>query len=281
MLKSRIAPTPSGFLHRGNAFNFLLTSHLVVASNGSLLLRIDDIDRGRYRPIYVDYIFQTLDYLGIKTDQGPRQVADFEQLWSQHKRLQNYKALLGRLLSTKRVYACNCSRKMVKENAIDGLYAGTCRNKGLALDTPNVNWRINTEGVNEVVLPAYAGTPVNVINLEQAMGDFVIHKKDGLPAYQICSLTDDLHFGINLIVRGEDLLNSSGAQIWLAQLLGENDWLEQLSMLHHPLLRGSDGEKLSKSAGAAAIADLKEDDFKAMLIGLRKALDRYLKEIQG
>lgn len=252
-MKSRLAPTPSGFLHRGNAFNFLLTAQMVRASKGQLLLRIDDIDKGRYRPEYVAHIFKTLDALGIEIGEGPDTVDALETIWSQHLRLDKYAKTLQDLRSTGKVYACDCSRKKVNAEAINGNYSGYCRHRNLPLEQEGVTWRIDVRGATSVQLPDFPGITTAPINLEEAMGDFVIRKKDGLPAYQVCSLTDDLLFGIDLIVRGEDLLDSSAAQIWLADLLGTTAWLEQLKLLHHPLLKSRAGEKLSKSAGAAAL----------------------------
>ncbi|MEL6273751.1 MAG: glutamate--tRNA ligase family protein [Bacteroidota bacterium] len=89
--------------------------------------------------------------------------------------------------------------------------------------------------------------------MSKEMGDFVVRKKDGFPAYQLSSLADDLHFGVTHIVRGKDLLASSAAQFFLAQCLNKANWLGQLKYFHHPLLVSITGEKLSKSAGAKAI----------------------------
>ena len=99
-LKTRIAPTPSGLLHEGNGISFLLTYALARAYEGQILLRIDDLDAERMRLAYLDDIFRTLDWLGIEWDEGPSSVADFQQNWSQHHRLDLYQNALDTLKNT-------------------------------------------------------------------------------------------------------------------------------------------------------------------------------------
>ena len=240
---TRIAPTPSGFLHPGNGAAFALTQLLAEQHGGSLRLRIDDLDRGRFRRAYLDDVFETLRWMHIDWQHGPRNAADFLEHHSQHYRLARYAELLDRLVQTGRVYACNCSRRQVRERTEGGLrYDGFCRNRHLPLDAPNVNWRIH--------IPEEATARGR--RVARRMGDFVVRKRDGRPAYQIGSVADDVDFGITYVVRGADLLDSTVAQIHLAHLL-ELDAFERITFFHHPLLRGSGGEKLSKSAGAAAL----------------------------
>ena len=232
----RMAPTPSGFLHRGNLLNFYLNWHAARSKGARLLLRIDDLDADRKRPEYVAGIFETLHHAGFDWDIGPgtgmtdtaRCVADFEACWSQHHRIDLYNELLARLRDTGLLFACRKSRKDIA--AAGGVYPPDFREQGLSLDNPDVAWRIRTAG------------------LDPTMQDFVVRRRDGIPAYQVASVADDLHFGVTHIIRGEDLEPSTRAQIWLAGLLGETAFGE-IRFLHHPLLRNERGEKLSKSAG--------------------------------
>ncbi len=256
---SRLAPTPSGFLHAGNAFSFVFTWLWVRKSGGVLRLRIDDLDSSRARPEYTADIFETLEWLGLDWDAGPQNPDDFSQNFSQNLRLDLYHGLLGQLQQTGLVYACNCSRTTIQPLAVNGVYAGTCRDKHLPLDTPGVAWRIRVpEDVcvtpNAIQKSATGSPPLRVADL---MGDFVIRRKDGLPAYQIASLADDLLYGTNFIVRGADLLPSTEAQLYLAQLLGKQQFMET-SFCHHPLLTDDAGHKLSKSAGSASIRALRQ-----------------------
>lgn len=257
---SRLAPTPSGFLHVGNAYSFILTWLLVRKSSGSLLLRIDDLDSDRARPEYIADIFETLDWLGLDWDRGPQSPDEFAQRYSQKHRLSLYQELLDRLRTeTDRVYACDCSRTRIRETSTNGLYPGTCRHKNLPLDTPDVAWRIHVPENTRITPNELRSSPIanRTYVLDAVMGDFVIRRKDGVPAYQIASLADDLHFGINAIVRGVDLLPSTAAQVWLAALL-RKDAFTQTAFYHHPLVTDTHGQKLSKSAGATSVRALRE-----------------------
>ncbi len=251
MIRSRLAPTPSGYLHAGNALNFLLTQALVQSAQGELLLRIDDLDRERVRAAYLENIFATLRWLGITPDGGPRDVADFQAHFSQHLRLARYQVLLDALVGARPglVYACTCSRAQVAANArLDGLYAGTCREKNLPLDTPEAVWRVKIPADATVRLTDGFLGP-QTLNVAALVGDFVVRKKDGLPSYQTASLADDVADAVTLIVRGQDLLPSTAAQLWLAEQAGA-PWAASFGAVqfyHHPLVAGADGRKLSKS----------------------------------
>lgn len=252
--RTRIAPTPSGYLHLGNAYSFLLTANLARQYNARILLRIDDIDRARMREAYVDDIFDTLSFLEINWDEGPKNAPEFHERFSQHLRLPLYHDILKRLVATGRVYACNCSRKQLAEQG--GHDAAACRARRIPLDTPDVAWRIDTDGAGELTVKGLEG--VHKGQLDEASQHFIIRKRDGDPAYQIASLADDLHFGVDLIVRGEDLWMSTLSQLFLAELLGEKAFLEA-TFLHHPLLTDSDNRKLSKSEGATSLRYLRKE----------------------
>lgn len=230
--KLRIAPTPSGFLHIGNAVNAVLTYVCArTHPSGKVLLRIDDLDADRKRPEYVTDIFETLQWLGIEWDEGPRNVKDFELHWSQRHRLPLYEAMLSRLGATGLVFGCRASRRTLAEHA--GRYPTHLRKQGISLADADAAWRVCT--------------PETL-----ALSDFVVRRRDGVPAYQIASLTDDVHFGITHLVRGADLADSTAAQYWLGNVLNEARFAD-IRTWHHPLLTNEQGEKLSKSAGATAM----------------------------
>jgi glutamyl-tRNA synthetase len=254
-VRSRLAPTPSGFLHLGNAFSFALTWLLARYHEGTLLLRIDDIDNERRRPAYVQDVFQTLRWLQLDWDVGPKDVMDFEARFSQLLALNRYAQLLDGLRQAGGVYACNCSRSQVVASSMNGIYPGTCRHRNLALDTPEAAWRVHVPENTVISILEYNGGSRH-IQLDTAMGDFVVRRRNGLPAYQIASLADDLHYGINLIVRGVDLLPSTAAQLFLAAQLPPNSFTKAV-FYHHPLLKDEGGQKLSKSAGAASLLALR------------------------
>lgn len=246
---SRLAPTPSGFLHLGNAVNFTLTWLLTRRAGGTLHLRIDDLDRARCRPVYLDNIFRTLDWLGLDYDHGPTGPTDFERHFSQQHCLPEYEAALQatRAAHPGLFYACRCSRaELARTAAPDGCYPGTCQELQLPPDAPNAAWRARVPSNTTITFPDLAQGPQTVA-LAQELGDFVVRKKDGAAAYQVASVLDDGRLGVNFIVRGLDLLPSTAAQLWLAQYLpGQTDF-EQTQFLHHGLVLDETGQKLSKS----------------------------------
>ncbi len=249
----RFAPTPSGFLHIGNALNFTLNWLVARLNGGKILLRIDDLDAERKRPEYVADIFESLQWLGLDWD-FPRsdtfsksvtsKIKDFEKNWSQHRRLPLYFKALEKLRDTGLLFACRKSRRDLAP--FGGDYPLEFRNQNLSLDDAEVAWRIKTPP--DFPLP-----------------DFIVRRRDGIPAYQLASLVDDLHFGITHVVRGEDLEASTQAQIYLAECLGETNFLK-IKFLHHPLITDEQGEKLSKSAGAASLTAMREKGESAKIV---------------
>ncbi|MFN8712219.1 MAG: glutamate--tRNA ligase family protein [Bacteroidota bacterium] len=240
--RTRIAPTPSGFLHSGNIYSFQLTAQLAAETGAEILLRIDDLDAARKRPEYVANIFETLHTLGIRWQLGPQTPDDFENNWSQHLRLPLYNETLQQLRQHEGlVYVCTCSRREL--DAANGTC--NCKNNNLPFDTPDTAWRVAVEPGTVISFNDLQRGKVE-IDLAETTGDFVVRRRDGIPAYQIASLTDDVHFGITHIVRGEDLLPSTAAQLFLAEKLGLTSFL-QSKFLHHALITDESGLKLSKS----------------------------------
>jgi len=299
--KTRIAPTPSGYLHLGNVLSFALTAALARQTGAGILLRIDDLDRGRVGRAYVEDIFNTLNFLGIPWDEGPRNPGEYEREYMQLRRMDLYREALSQLREEGKLFACTCSRTQVLRDSTDGGYAGTCRNKGIPLDTEGCIWRIRTEEAGEIGVKGVAGVIGGNVSaggnevkgitgtaagkeiraaLPVEMTDFVVRKRDGFPAYQLTSVIDDLHYGIDLVVRGEDLWPSTLAQQWLAGELGRGAFRE-IHFYHHALLMGTGGSdapmemgggpdggsggesmrpaalKLSKSAGATSVRYLR------------------------
>ena len=248
--KTRIAPTPSGYLHVGNGVSFALTYLLAQRAGADILLRIDDLDRGRFRENYLKDIFETLHWMGISWQEGPTSARQFEP-WAQYQRLDRYFEFLENLRATGMVYACDCSRKQVRADSQNGRYAGTCRNKGLSLENADYAWRIRVpEGTVVNFLDSKGAS--ETVELATKLGDFVVRKRFGKPSYQVSSTVDDLYFGIDFIVRGADLRESTAAQTYLAQVVGAERF-GQIRFLHHPLLTDESGDKLSKSEGAPAL----------------------------
>lgn len=236
---TRIAPTPSGYLHLGNAANFAANALLAKRRGTGLLLRIDDLDRARFRPEYLIDIFEVLDWLGIVPTRGPSDPDDFDRNWTQELRLPQYFAALNELRAPSSsgrstLFACPCSRKELA----DGYHAYDCPTAGIPLDNKGVAWRIDTRGTE----------------LHTRIPDFAVRNKNGRPSYQLACTVDDLHQGITACARGEDLRNSTAAQSLLSDLLGYPKLHQRIHIIHHPLIRVN-GEKLSKSQGARPARD--------------------------
>jgi glutamyl/glutaminyl-tRNA synthetase len=253
--KTRYAPTPSGFLHLGNVYSMALTAVLAKKEGADIVLRIDDLDRSRMRKDYVQDIFECLNFIDLPWQQGPKNQVEFEQRFSQVNRLVLYESLLKQLVDKGKVFACRCSRSEIEHSGSHAHYPGTCINKNIPLDEKNVCWRLDTSDELQLNLTEYSKTSGTYL-LPESMHNFIVRRKDGLPSYQVCSMMDDVFFGIDLIVRGKDLWDSSLAQLYLAQLTGHGDFLKA-SFLHHPLLQTGEGKKLSKSAGDTSIKTMR------------------------
>jgi glutamyl-tRNA synthetase len=231
--RTRIAPTPSGFLHAGNAYAFLRTAQFARAEGVRILLRIDDIDQHPLRREFVDDIFDTLHHLGIDWDEGPKTPDEFIGSWSQRLRIPSYNNVLHDLREHGHVFACSCTRSEIQRVSPDMTYPGTCRDKGLPLDADGVSWRLTS------------GTP--------DMPWFVVRQKNRIPAYMVASVVDDVHFEVTDIVRGADLEPVTRAQLHLAGLVPALAPFLESRFQHHPLIMGPDGQKLSKSGGAKGL----------------------------
>lgn len=269
-LHTRIAPTPSGLLHIGNAWSFTLTWLAARATGGTVRLRIDDLDAARAQDGYLEDVFASLAWLGLDWDAGPRDVAEFKARDSQRLRLDDYHAAVRALIAGGHVYACACSRARIR--ASGPLYPGTCRDRGVSLaefypipPSPGEVARAPHPGPaaalrfrlppNPVAMRDAAGgtTPLHPA---RDMGDFVVVRRDGAPAYQLASLVDDRAHAVNFVVRGQDLMPSTGAQLALATALDFRDFAA-VRFWHHGLVLGDLNEKLSKSRGAESLAALR------------------------
>ncbi|NML65623.1 hypothetical protein HHL22_10435 [Hymenobacter sp. RP-2-7] len=240
----RLAPTPSGYLHLGNAVNFVLTWLLVRQKGGQLHLRIDDLDRARLRRPYVENIFRVIDWLQLDYDHGPAGPDDFLRHYSQLLHLPTYNAALRRLAQRPGLLAASHRSRTSGPGAAAA---------PVALDTPGVAWRAQVPlGTIVTWTDGWQGAPQ--VPLGAAMPDFVVRKKDAVAAYQLASVVDDLRLGTTLIVRGLDLLPSTAAQLWLAAQLPEmqNFRAARVRFFHHDLLTDAAGHKLSKSTQAGA-----------------------------
>ncbi|WP_291726424.1 glutamate--tRNA ligase family protein [Bernardetia sp.] len=250
-IHSRIAPTPSGFLHKGNAFSFLLTWILVRKTEGTLTLRIDDIDKSRKRTEYLQDIFDTLHFLEMDWDKGAKDSQDFEKNYSQHHFLEMYQNEIEVLKTKNAVFECDCSRSVVQARHAESknVYDGFCFNNSDKKITKKTALRINTDiSIAKSVQIDDILNESLTVNIHKKMPYFIAQKKDKLPSYQLVSLIDDCRMNINVVVRGSDLIHSTAAQLFLANILEKKLFLET-TFLHHNLIEDTEGNKISKSAG--------------------------------
>lgn len=238
----RLAPSPTGPIHQGTARTSLAAWLDCRSRGGRLLLRIEDVDGPRCVPGADDRIQRDLDWLGLGWD-GP-------VTW-QSQRTHLYWDAVERLERQGRVFRCACSRR----EAGPGPYPGTCRDRDPAeLQGLRTALRFRTEPGDAVqVVDRRFGLQAE--DVHRAVGDFVIRRSDGLWAYQLAVVVDDLEQGVTQVVRGSDLLDSTPRQVLLRRTLGGG---EDLSWLHVPLLLGPGGTKLSKRDGAVAVASYRD-----------------------
>lgn len=255
MIRSRIAPTPSGYLHTGNGLNFVLTWLLVRMQKGTLRLRIDDLDVHRANPQYVDDIFRTLEWLGIDWDEGPQTAEEHFTAYSQQLRLHRYDEMIKQVIEAGQAFACSCSRKTVSAQAPDAQYPGTCRSRQVPRHEGPV-LRVITPEEKTVVIPDLYSRH-RTVSLFDVIRDPVLKRRDGLPAYHIASMADDIDHEISFIVRGADLVNSTAFQLYLASVIGAEKF-SQVRFYHHSLVLDTKGNKLSKSAGSASLKAWRE-----------------------
>jgi glutamyl-Q tRNA(Asp) synthetase len=253
---TRFAPSPTGYLHLGHVANAIWVWGLARALGGRVLLRLEDHDRGRCRPEYESALLDDLEWLGLVPDVGA--VADLGRgpsPFRQSDACESYEAALARLASHAGVFACDCSRKdLAREGDVlneETPYTGRCRSRGLAR-APGRGVRLRVDGGVERFDDARLG-PREQMPATQC-GDLLLRDRLGQWTYQFAVAVDDLRHGVNLVVRGEDLLESTGRQLLLARLLGR---AAPPVFLHHPLIRKPGGEKLSKSSGDTGIRELR------------------------
>jgi glutamyl-Q tRNA(Asp) synthetase len=241
--RGRFAPSPTGPLHFGSLVA-AVGSYLDARANaGEWLLRIEDVDQPRTQPGAADAILRTLEGFGFEWD---------GRVLLQSRRLDHYHAALIRLQLDGEVYPCACSRREIATcsppPSVDGglVYPGTCR-PGLTAGRAARAWRLRVPDRPIAFTDRVQGTVQQ--NLASAVGDFILMRADGQFAYQLAVVIDDAAQGINAIVRGADLLDSTPRQVWLLQRLG----LPTPSYAHLPVVNHATGEKLSKQTRAAAV----------------------------
>lgn len=249
----RLAPSPTGAQHIGNARTYLIAWLAARMKNGLLPLRIEDIDSPRVKPEATQQIYDDLAWLGLNWDGEPV---------VQSSRLPLYEEQLATLQERELVYPCTCTRRDIEQAASaphagqEGpVYPGTCANRGvrdaLSLDQPYC-WRFRFEDAEYSFIDSFAGN--QSARPSEIGGDFVVWKSDGTPAYQLAVVVDDAQMNVNQVVRGDDLIPSAFRQMALYHAFG---W-QVPEYVHVPLVVGTDGRRLAKRHGDTRLESLRQ-----------------------
>lgn len=260
-LVGRFAPTPSGFIHLGNAFCSLLAWLYAKKSGGKIILRIEDLDPQRCTRSRADALARELEWLGLTWDAGAY-ASNNSEAYFQSNRSEIYAQYFQKLAQKQLVYPCFCSRSELHAaeapHASDGslLYAGTCRSlsdtqRQAKAKLRNPSWRVKVDSTPISFHDAHYGA--QCYSLDKECGDFIVRRSDGVYAYQLAVTVDDALMGVNQVVRGCDLLSSTPMQLYLYNKLE----LKAPSFCHIPLLTAADGRRLSKRDGDLEISKLR------------------------
>jgi len=269
-----LAPSPTGAQHVGNARTYLLAWLSIRARGGKVILRIEDIDSPRVKTGAAEQAMEDLRWLGLDWDEGP-DCGGPNGPYVQTQRLELYDDALKRLQQAELVYPCTCTRSDVQAAASaphvgdEGpAYAGICSNRQVA-DARSLNeqgkpfcWRFRSTQEEIRFTDTVAGEQTAPGNL---LGDFVIGKGNGTPAYQLAVVVDDRAMGVSEVLRGDDLIPSTFRQI---QLYAALCW-DRPQFAHVPLVIGEDGRRLAKRHGDTRLSVLREAGMPAeKLVGL-------------
>ena len=257
----RLAPSPTGAQHVGNARTYLLAWLSIRSRGGRVVLRMEDIDSPRIKRGAAEQAIDDLRWLGLDWDEGP-DIGGPHESYVQTQRLEQYREALNRLKAAEQVYPCTCTRSDVEAAASaphvgqEGpIYPGNCAERRI-VDAPMLMrpyaWRFRTSDGSRQIADAVAGN--QSCNVARDLGDFVVSKVDGSPAYQLAVVVDDHAMGISEVLRGDDLLPSAFRQLELYDFFG---W-QPPQFAHVPLVVGPDGRRLAKRHGDTRLATLRE-----------------------
>ena len=265
--RGRIAPSPTGLLHLGHARTFLIAAQRAAEHDGTLILRNEDIDRQRCRAGFAEAMIEDLRWLGIRWSEGP-DCGGPHAPYSQSQRREHYLEAWRKLRDSGAIYPCTCSRKDLALAATapndaddEPIYPGRCRGRTDAArfaEPAGVNWRFRVpDGEAVGFIDLHFGPQKFVAGRD--FGDFVVWRRDDVPAYQLTVVVDDAGMGITEVVRGADLLKSTARQILLYRALNV-----AIPVLYHcDLVLDEAGQRLAKRHDALSLRRLRESGWTA------------------
>ena len=276
LYRGRLAPSPTGLLHLGHARTFWIAAQRAAQRDGKLILRNEDLDPQRCRPEFVTAMMEDLRWLGISWTEGPDCGGPFGP-YVQSERRDWYLRAWRKLIESGAIYPCTCSRKEValaagapNDGDDEPVYPGTCRPRAherarlrlrgtaeAAVPTwpepVGVNWRFRVPDGEEICFTDLHLGPQRIV-AGRDFGDFIVWRRDDVPAYQLAVVVDDAAMGITEVVRGADLLKSTARQILLFRALE----LAAPEYYHCDLVCDENGVRLAKRHDALSIRKLRE-----------------------
>jgi glutamyl/glutaminyl-tRNA synthetase len=283
--RGRLAPSPTGLLHLGHASTFLTAHERARAAGGALVLRDEDIDPQRSRPEFSEAMLEDLRWLGLSWQEGPDVGGPFGP-YAQSARRNFYLEAWARLLAGRFIYPCVCSRRDLARaasaphegaRADEPLYPGTCRPRagrraGAAESPLGLNWRFRVPDGEAVSFDDLRRGPQTFV-AGRDFGDFVVWRRDDVPAYQLAVAVDDALMRVTEVVRGADLLVSTARQMLLQRALG----YPTPDYYHCDLLTDGRGERLSKRHDSLSLRELRASgrtaaEVRAMIRGVNRSL---------
>ena len=298
-MKGRFAPSPTGYIHLGNVWIALLSYISTRQQNGTYVVRMEDIDLQRSKRELGEALLDDLEWLGFEWDEGPR-IGGSESTYWQSERQEYYANILECLALEKLIYPCFCNRARLQSIAsaphvgeVVHRYDGHCRHideeevKILSAEK-DPSLRLSIDSCDIEFTDRWQG--VQHIHLEDELDDYVLRRGDGMYAYNLAVVLDDIAMGITEVIRGDDLLDTTGQQIYLYKTLQQCLHAKNITVPsygHAPLLIDSEGHRLSKRQKSITIRELRDNQWSANRIlgelaiagGLVKANTLHNREI--
>ncbi len=261
-IKTRFAPSPTGYLHVGGARTALFSWLYARKHGGRFVLRIEDTDLERSSQDSINAILEGMAWLGLEYDEGP---------FYQTHRFDRYEQIIRQLLDQGDAYYCFCTREELERLRADQMerkekprYNGRCRDNTNIRDDVEPVIRFRNPDQGEVVIDDLVKGRITISN--QELDDLIIARSDGTPTYNLTVLVDDMDMGINYVIRGDDHINNTPRQINILKALG----VEPPKYAHVPMILGPDGSRLSKRHGAVSVMQYRDEGY------LPEALLNYL-----